>query len=401
MFNLIDTGGFEPEAEEGILAQMRRQTTLAVEEADLVVFVMDVKGGLTASDESVAGLLRRSGKPVMYLVNKVDGPKLEEESFDFYKLGVDELFTVSALHGPGFHDMMERLVGMLPEGGEDEEDETGTRVAIIGRPNVGKSSLVNALAGEDRMVAFDEPGTTVDSIDTMVKYYGRPYTLIDTAGIRSKGKIAWGIEKFSVVRALKAIERCNVALLLIDASEGLTEQDKKIGGIAHEEGRGVVILLNKWDLVEKDDSTLGEYIKKVRTGMKYLDYAPVLTVSAITRQRIGKIYDIIDEVYAESRKRIPTPELNELLERATASHPPRMYKGRRLRFYYATQTAVAPPTFVMFVNRPEGVHFSYVRYLENRIRDAFGFGGNPVRIVLRRRRRGDDSAEKAERSVRR
>jgi len=390
-FTLIDTGGFEPTAEEGLLAQMRVQTRLAVEEADVIVFVMEVSGGLTASDETVAGMLRRSEKPVLYCVNKVDGPRLEDEAYDFYKLGVDELVTLSALHGPGFHDMMDKLVGMLPDTGESDEDEAvKAKVAIIGRPNVGKSSLVNALCGEDRMVAYDEPGTTVDSIDTVVKFYGNSYQLIDTAGIRSKGKVAWGVEKFSVVRALKAIDRCNVALLLIDASEGLTEQDKKIAGIAHEEGKGVIVLLNKWDLVEKDDSTLGEYIKKVRTGMKYLDYAPVLTVSALTKQRIGKIYGLIDEVYGQGRIRVSTAELNELLEAATASHPPRMYKGRRLKFYYATQTSVAPPTFVMFVNRPEGVHFSYVRYLENRLRDAYGFNGNPVRIILRRRRRGNE-----------
>ncbi len=392
-FHLIDTGGFEPAAEEGILAQMREQSTLAVQEADLVIFVMDAKEGLTASDEKVAEILRRSGKPVLYCLNKVDGPRHEEGVYDFYRLGTEDLYPVSALHGPGFAEMMDALAERLPEatGPYVKEDEV-PNIAIIGRPNVGKSSLVNALTGTKRMVAHEEPGTTVDSIDTRVTYYGREYNLIDTAGIRSRGAIARGVEKYSVIRAVKAIERCDVALLMVDASEGLTEQDKKIGGLAHEAGKGIIIVLNKWDLVEKDDSTFGEYIKKIRAGMKYLDYAPIITISALTRQRIGKIYELADEVIAAGRTRVPTPKLNDMLEAATRTHQPPMYKGRRLKFYYITQGAVSPPTFILFVNRPEGVHFSYIRYIENRLRENFGFAGNPVRIFLKKRSRTREDA---------
>lgn len=393
-FLLIDTGGFEPAAEEGILAQMREQTTLAVQEADVIIFVMDAKEGLLASDEKVADILRKSGKPVLYCVNKVDGPRYEEGVYDFYRLGAGEIYSLSALHGPGFSEMMDALVERLPEGaGPAVAEGDVPNVAIIGRPNVGKSSLLNALSGTTRMVAHNEPGTTVDAIDTRVAYYGREYNLIDTAGIRSRGAISRGVEKYSVIRAVKAIERCDVVLLMVDASEGLTEQDKKIGGLAHEAGKGVIIVLNKWDLVEKDDATFGEYIKKVRTGMKYLDYAPIITISALTRQRIGKIYELVDEVIEAGRTRVPTPKLNDVLEAAARAHQPPMYKGRRLKFYYITQGAVSPPTFIIFVNRPEGVHFSYIRYIENRLRENFGFTGNPVRIFLKRRRRGREEAE--------
>lgn len=390
-FNLIDTGGFEPAAQDGLLLQMREQTNLAIEEADVIIFVMDVKDGLSASDLQVAEILRRSGKPTMYCVNKVDGPKLEEDAYDFYRLGADEIFSVSALHGPGFVDMMDKLLSMLPEDeGAPEEEDVYANIAIIGRPNVGKSSLLNALTGEQRMVAHDHPGTTVDAIDTKVKYYGKTYNIIDTAGIRSRGAISQGVEKYSVIRAMKAIGRCDVALLMVDASEGLTEQDKRIGGLAHEEGKGIIIVLNKWDLVEKDDATLGEYVKNVRLGMKYLDYAPIITISALTRQRIGKLYGLIDEVVEAGRVRVSTPKLNDVLGDAIKSHQPSIYRGRRLKFYYITQGAVSPPTFIIFANYPEGVHFSYLRYLENRLRENFGFAGNPVRIFMKRRKRGAD-----------
>ena len=387
-FNLVDTGGFEPAAREGLLSQMKEQTTLAIEEADLVVFMLDVKDGLNASDMKVAEILRRSGKPLLCLANKVDGPKDEEALYEIYRLGAGEIVPVSSLHGRGFREFMERLLKLLPqpEGGEAGEEEPFASIAIIGRPNVGKSSLLNALTGSTRAVVYDEPGTTVDAVDTVVKYYGRRYRLIDTAGIRSRGKIARGVEKYSVVRALKAIGRSDAALLLIDASEGLTEQDKKIGGLAHEEGKGIIIALNKWDLVDKDEGTLDEHVKKVRLGMKYLDYAPVISISAMTGQRTGGIYKLVDEVVGEGRKRVPTPRLNQALEDAAREHPPGLFKGRRIKFYYITQAEVAPPTFVLFANRPEGVHFSYIRYLENRLREGFGFTGNPVRIILKKRR---------------
>ena len=387
-FNLIDTGGFEPAADEGILVQMREQTTLAIEEADVIVFVMDVKDGLSNADLAVSELLRRSGKSVLYCVNKVDGPRLEDEVYDFYRLGADEVVSVSALHGPGFSEVMEKLMELLPPETEiPDEEDIYAKVAIIGRPNVGKSSLLNTLTGENRAVTFNMPGTTVDPIDTSVKYYGKSYNIIDTAGIRSRGKIAAGVEKYSVIRALKAVNRCDVALLVIDAAEGITEQDKKIGGIAHEEGKGVIILLNKWDLVEKDEKTHDEFMKKVRLEMKYLDYAPVVAISALTRQRIGKIYELVDDVVEEGRKRVTTHRLNDVLDRAVKVQQPGFHKGHAVKFYYITQAGVSPPTFIAFVNRPEGVHFSYLRYIENRLRDEFGFRGNPVRIFLKKRRR--------------
>ncbi|MGA2193595.1 MAG: ribosome biogenesis GTPase Der, partial [Nitrospirota bacterium] len=314
----------------------------------------------------------------------------EDAVYDFYSLGVDEVLPVSALHGQGFGEMMDRLIDMLPpESATPDDEEAAANVAIIGRPNVGKSSLLNALTGEKRAVTDNTPGTTVDPVDTTVTYYGRQYNLVDTAGIRSRGKIAAGVEKYSVLRAVKAVERCDVALLLIDAAEGLTEQDKKIGGIAHEEGKGIIIVLNKWDLVEKDTNTLNEYTQRVREGMKFLDYASIIAISALTRQRIGKIYQLVDEVVEHGRTRVPTPKLNDLLINAVKAQPPGMYKGHGIKFYYATQAGVSPPTFVVFVNRPEGVHFSYLRYIENRLRREFGFQGNPIRIFLKRRRRGE------------
>lgn len=390
-FILIDTGGFEPASEDGLLSQMREQTLLAVEEADVIILVMDAREGLSVSDLQVAEILRRSGKPVMYCINKVDGPRHEDGVYDFYRLGAETLYPVSALHGPGFHDMMDELVGHLPETPPEQAlEEVFANVAIIGRPNVGKSSLLNALTGEQRMVAHDHPGTTVDSIDSRIKFYGKTYNIIDTAGIRSRGSISLGVEKYSVIRAMKAIDRCDVALVMVDAFEGLTEQDKKIAGIAHEEGKGVIVVLNKWDLVEKDDSTLGKYMDTVRNGMKFLDYAPVITVSALTRQRIGKLYELIDQVVEAGRVRVSTPKLNNMLKQATAAHPPSLYRGRRLKYFYITQGEVSPPTFIIFVNYPDGVHFSYIRFLENKLRENFGFIGNPVRIFLKKRKRTED-----------
>jgi len=387
-FNLVDTGGFEPQAKEGIMAQVREQTQFAVEEADVIIFLLDAKAGLTPSDELVAELLRRSGKKVIWLVNKVDGPKLEYDAAEFYRLGPDNLITISALHGPGFSDLMEALMETFPpETDEPVEEEVSARVAIIGRPNVGKSSLLNTLTGSHRTVAHDMPGTTVDTIDTRVRYYNKDYTLIDTAGIRSRGKIARGVEKYSVIRAMKAIERCDVALLLIDSAEGLTEQDKKIGGLAHEEGKGVIITLNKWDLVEKETNIYEGYVKIIRNGMKYLDYAPIISISALTRQRVGKVYELVDKVVAEGEKRIPTPKINDVLQSAIRTHVPGLHMGKRIKFYYITQTGTKPPTFTIFANYPDGVHFSYVRYLENRIREEFGFMGNPVRIIIKERKR--------------
>ena len=407
-FTVIDTGGFEPDKgraavigpeaglseaslhEAGLPAQMREQTELAVLEADIIIFMADAREGLSAADRNVAEVLRKSGKPVVYCVNKVDGPKLEEEIYDFYSLGAGEIFAVSALHGPGFTELMDRVLELLPPETEGEEDETPvSNIAIIGRPNVGKSTLLNTLTGQKRAVTSPVPGTTVDPVDTMVKFYGKTYNFVDTAGLRSRGKITSGIEKYSVIRALKAVERCDAAILLIDAFEGVTEQDKKIGGIAHEEGKGIIIALNKWDLLEKGGKTFDDYVKKVREEMKYLDYAPVVAISALTRQRIGKLYELVDEVVEHGKQRVTTPELNGILDSAVRAQAPGMFKGRRIKFYFGTQVDVSPPTFVFFVNRPEGVHFSYLRYLENRLRERHSFAGNPVRIFLKKRKRDD------------
>ncbi|MHB8174276.1 MAG: ribosome biogenesis GTPase Der, partial [Nitrospirota bacterium] len=294
--------------------------------------------------------------------------------------------------GPGFSELMDRVLELLPpETGANEEGEVSvSNIAIIGRPNVGKSTLLNALTGEKRAVTSSTPGTTVDPVDTIVKYYGKTYNFVDTAGLRSRGKITAGIEKYSVIRALKAVERCDAAILLIDASEGVTEQDKKIGGIAHEEGKGIIIALNKWDLLEKGGKTFDDYVKKVREEMKYLDYAPVVAISALTKQRIGKLYELVDKVMEEGLKRVSTPELNNILDSAVKGQAPGMFKGRRVKFYFGTQVGVSPPTFIFFVNRPEGVHFSYLRYLENRLRERHAFMGNPVRIFLKKRKRDDD-----------
>ena len=403
-FTVIDTGGFEPEAgpraagrpetglpaEVGLSAQMREQTGLAVHEADIIIFLVDAREGLSVVDQNVAETLRKSGKPVIYCVNKVDGPKIEEGVYDFYTLGAEEIFPVSALHGPGFTELMARVMELLPPQATGEEGEApAPNIAIIGRPNAGKSTLLNALTGQKRAVTSPVPGTTVDPVDTLVRFYGKTYNFVDTAGLRSRGKITSGIEKYSAIRALKAVERCDAAILLIDAFEGVTEQDKKIGGIAHEEGRGIIIALNKWDLLEKGGKTFDDYVKKVREEMKYLDYAPVVAISALTKQRIGKLYELVDEVLEQGKKRVSTPELNEILDSAVRAQAPGMFKGRRVKFYFGTQADVSPPTFVFFVNRPEGVHFSYLRYLENRLRERHSFAGNPLRIFLKKRKRED------------
>lgn len=388
-FLLVDTGGFEPEAEDPMYLKMREQSTLAVEEADCIVFLMDGKQGLLPADIEVSRMLRSSGKPVLYAVNKVDGERHESLLPDFYRLGIGSLFPLSAKHGPGFSDMMDELWRMLPEapspGGEKAAG--APRIAVIGRPNVGKSSFINSLIREDRMIVSAAAGTTRDAVDTVYRYYGRHYLLVDTAGIRSRGRISQGVEKYSVMRAMKSIGRADVALVLIDASEGLSEQDERIVGLAHEAGKGLIIVLNKWDLVEEKESAYKRFIADVQQRLKFADYAPVLTVSAVTRQRVTKVFDEIDRIMGERAKRIPTADLNRLFARLTAGHEPPLYRGRRVKLYYVTQVGTEPPTFVVFVNEPKGVHFSYLRYLENGLREAFGFQGTPVRIFAKRRRK--------------
>jgi len=384
-FILIDTGGFEPVTEDSLLCQMREQSSLAMEEADVIIFMMDARSGLTPADTEVAEMLRRIGKPVLFVVNKVDGEKLENESAEFYSLGVDTLFTISAEHNRGVYDLLEKLLETLPDGAVSEVAEEITKIAVVGRPNVGKSSLVNRLLGFERMVANPTAGTTRDSVDTRFMCHKKPYMLIDTAGIRRKGKTTEKLEKFSVVSALRSIDRADVVLMVIDAHEGITEQDERIAGYIHEAGKSCIFVVNKWDAVTKDNSAFGNYMDKIRTDFKYLSYAPVVFVSAKTGQRIGKIMESVDNVMEQYRRRVPTSDLNRVFTEATDSHHAPLARGRRVKFYYTTQVAVEPPTFVIFTNQPDGIHFSYERYLINRLRAAFGFDGTPLRLIFRGR----------------
>jgi GTPase len=388
-FLLVDTGGFEPETEDVMYAKMREQTTLAVEKADFILFVMDGQEGLLPADIEVSNRLRASGKPVLHVLNKVDGERHEGLITDFYRLGIDTLYPISARHGQGFSDLMDALGSLLPETPLETEEKQVMeipRIAIIGRPNVGKSSFVNALMGEDRMIVSPVAGTTRDAVDSIYTYYGKQYVLVDTAGIRSRGKISHGVEQYSVMRAMKGIERADVALVLIDASEGITEQDERIVGLAHEAGKGIILVLNKWDLVTDKEEGYKRFIADVRQRLKFADYASIITISAATRQRITKVFEEIDNVMEETRRRVPTAELNRVFSQLVARHEPPLYRAKRVKYYYAAQVGIRPPTFVVFVNYPAGVHFSYLRYIENNLREAFGFHGTPVRIFAKSRR---------------
>lgn len=384
-FTLIDTGGFEPEAKEGLLPQMREQAILAVEEADLIIFLADGKEGLTPADHDVADLLRRSGKPLVFAVNKIDSQKRMEGIYDFYSLGLPEPIPVSAEHGIGTDDLMDKVLSLIPEYKEEAPAEDITKLAIIGRPNVGKSSLINRLLGYERVIVSNIPGTTRDTIDSLLTVNEKKYLLIDTAGIRKKGRVSQKLEKYTVVQALRSMDRCDVVLLLIDAVEGVTEQDTKVAGYAHEKGKGCVIVINKWDLVEKETGTYEKYVDDVRFKLKYLHYAPVISISALTGQRAVKVLDVVDDVSAECGRRIGTGVLNRAFEDMTKGHNAGLFRNRAVKFYYITQTGTKPPTFTVFANYPEGVHFSYERYLENKLREAFGFEGTPIRLYFRKR----------------
>ena len=386
-FILMDTGGFEPASEERLLVQMREQSQLAVEEADVILFVLDGREGLTPSDEEVAAMLRRVDKPVLFVVNKVDGPKQEETLAEFYALGLDELHPVSAEHGVGVGDLVDAVLAHLPPARAAEAETDEVRLAVIGRPNVGKSSLVNRLLGYERVVANPMAGTTRDSVDTPFTYNQKRYVLIDTAGIRRKGKVSQKLEKFSVIQALKAMDRSHVVLVVIDAEEGVTDQDLTVAGYAYEKGRAVILVVNKWDTIEKDNKTLKQYTEKLRMSFKFLPFAPILFVSALTGQRVAKIMGEVEAVAAEFNRQVPTAALNRILEEAVRSHAPPVVQGTRLKFFYMTQTQVRPPTFVIFVNKSEGIHFSYERYLQNKIREAFGFEGVPIRLNFKDRER--------------
>ena len=386
-FTMIDTGGFEPEAKEGLLAQMREQAMLAVEEADLIVFLADGKEGLMPADYEVADLLRRSTKPLVFAVNKIDSKKRMEGLYDFYSLGLPEPIPVSAEHGTGTDDLMDKILSLIPKYNEEPLSEDVTRLAVIGRPNVGKSSLVNKLLGYERLIVSDIPGTTRDTIDTLMTVDDKKYLLIDTAGIRKKGRVSQKLEKYTVVQALRSMDRCDVVLLMIDAVEGVTEQDTKVAGYAHDRGKGCVIVVNKWDLIEKETKTYEKYVDDVRFKLKYLAYAPVISISALTGQRAVKVLEVVDKVSAECSKRMSTGVLNRAFQEMTKGHMAGMYMNRAVKFYYITQTSAKPPTFTLFTNFPEGVHFSYERYLENKLREAFGFEGTPIRLQFRKRGR--------------
>lgn len=388
-FTMVDTGGIEPISDDVLLKQMRSQAELAIETADVIIFVTDVKSGVVDADYEVAEMLRRSKKPIVLCVNKVDSiKKYGNDIYEFYQLGLGEPFPVSAANHLGLGDLLDEMVKHFPKEGLEEEEDGTLKIALIGKPNVGKSSLTNKLLGENRVIVSDIAGTTRDAIDTEVTYNGTPYIFIDTAGLRRKGKVTEDIERYSVIRTVAAVDRADICIVLIDAVEGITDGDTRIAGIAHESGKGVIIAVNKWDLVEKNDKTMQEFTKQLKEKFAYMDYAEYLFISAETGQRIHKIYELVNMIHDNQVMRIKTGVLNEILARATAMKQPPSDKGKRLKLFYITQASVAPPTFVIFVNDRKLMHFSYTRYIENQIRENFGFRGTPIRFIIRER--GED-----------
>lgn len=390
-FMVVDTGGIEPNTSDIILAQMRRQAELAIENADVIILVTDIRCGVTADDSDVASMLQKSGKPIILTVNKCDSigePPLE--LYEFYNLGLGDPFPISAAHGHGTGDMLDAVIDQLPSENELEEDDDAVKVAIIGKPNAGKSSLVNKIAGEERVIVSDIAGTTRDATDTVVENEHGKFIFIDTAGIRRKSKINEKIEHYSVLRAYMAIDRADVCLILIDAVEGFTEQDSKVAGYAHEQGKASIVVINKWDLIEKDNNTMNEYMTKLQNDFSFMSYVPFIFISAKTGQRVHKLYEMIDMVFQQNQMRVSTGKLNDVLAYATTRVQPPSDKGRRLKIYYITQPSTKPPTFVIFVNRADLFHFSYQRYIENQIRTAFGLTGTPVRFIVRERDKNDD-----------
>ena len=386
-FTLIDTGGIEPESSDIILSQMREQAQIAIDTADVIIFITDVRQGLVDADSKVADMLRRARKPVILAVNKVDNfDKFMPDVYEFYNLGIGDPNPVSASSRLGIGDLLDAVVSYFPEKTEDEEEDERPRVAIVGKPNVGKSSIINKLLGENRVIVSDIAGTTRDAIDTEIVHDGREYVFIDTAGLRRKSKIKEELERYSIIRTVTAVERADVVLMVIDAVEGVTEQDAKIAGIAHERGKGVIIVVNKWDAIEKNDKTMREYEGKIRNVLSYMPYAEIMYISAKTGQRIHKLFEMIDMVIENQSLRIATGVLNEIMTEAVAMQQPPSDKGKRLKLYYITQVSVKPPTFVIFVNDKELMHFSYTRYLENKIREAFGFRGTSLKFFIRERK---------------
>ena len=386
-FTMIDTGGIEPDSKDIILSQMREQAQIAIDTADVIIFITDLKQGLVDADSKVADMLRRSGKPVVLVVNKVDNfDKYMADVYEFYNLGIGDPVPISAASRLGLGDMLDIVAENFPEGSAQAEDDDRPRVAIVGKPNVGKSSIINKLLGENRVIVSDIAGTTRDAIDTEILHNGKEYIFIDTAGLRRKNKIKEELERYSIIRTVTAVERADVVLMVIDATEGVTEQDAKIAGIAHERGKGVIIVVNKWDAIEKNDRTMREYESDIRQVLSYMPYAEIMYVSAATGQRLNRLYDMIDMVIENQTLRIATGVLNEIMTEAVAMQQPPSDKGKRLKLYYITQVAVKPPTFVIFVNDKELMHFSYTRYLENKIREAFGFRGTSLKFFIRERK---------------
>ena len=386
-FTMIDTGGIEPDSSDIILSQMREQAQIAIDTADVIVFMVDVKQGLVDADSKVADMLRRSQKPVVLAVNKVDDfKKYMADVYEFYNLGIGEPFSISSVNKLGFGELLDEVTSHFDKEAAAEEEDERTKVAIVGKPNVGKSSIINKLIGENRVIVSDVAGTTRDAIDTEITHNKKEYVFIDTAGLRRKNKIKEELERYMIIRTVAAVERADIVVLVIDATEGVTEQDAKIAGIAHDRGKAIIIAVNKWDAIEKDNKTVNEFTQKVRQVLSFMTYAELIFISAVTGQRLGKLFDLIDVVSENHSMRVATGVLNEIMAEAVALQQPPSDKGKRLRLYYITQVAVKPPTFVIFVNDKELMHFSYTRYLENQIRETFGFMGTPLRFIIRERK---------------
>ena len=389
-FTLIDTGGIEPDSSDIILSRMREQAQIAIDTADVIIFLVDVRQGLQDADSKVADMLRRSHKPVILVVNKVDSfQKFMADVYEFYNLGIGDPVPVSASSRLGIGDMLDEVVKHFPEKAEAQDEDDRPKVAIVGKPNVGKSSIVNKLSGNNRVIVSDIAGTTRDAIDTDIRWNGKEYIFIDTAGLRRKNKIKEELERYSIIRTVTAVERADVVVVVIDAKEGVTEQDAKIAGIAHERGKGIIIAVNKWDAIEKNDKTIYEFTRKVRETLSFMPYAEILFISAVSGQRLPKLFETIDMVIENQTLRVQTGVLNEIVTEAVAMQQPPSDKGKRLKIFYVTQVAVKPPTFVIFVNDKELMHFSYVRYLENKIRESFGFKGTSLKFIIRERKESD------------
>ncbi len=389
-FTLIDTGGIEPESNDVILSQMREQAQIAIDTADVIIFMTDLKQGLVDSDSKVADMLRRSHKPVILTVNKTDSFARDmADVYEFYNLGIGDPVPISSANRTGIGDLLDEVVSHFPPSSEEEEENDIPRIAVVGKPNTGKSSLINAILGESRLIVSEIAGTTRDAVDTAVSYRDNEYIFVDTAGLRRKSKIKEDLERYSIIRTVSAVEKSDVVVLMIDAGEGVTEQDAKIAGIAHERGKGIVIAVNKWDSIEKDDKTIYRFTEKIRQVLSFMTYAQIVFISARTGQRIPKLFDCIDQVLESSKRRVGTGVLNEIMSEAVAMQQPPSDKGKRLKLYYITQVAVGPPTFVIFVNDRELMHFSYTRYIENKIRDTFGFTGTRLRFIIRERKEKD------------